>query len=177
MASRELTDEQQRVHGYLVSQGEKYSWLELWQRIMPARLQLLDAIDGVTDQQASSLTSADDWTILDALRHEVGVTRSTLHTIERLSGISASDPEQEEDPEELSFGELHHELLLNGTQFGTLANKLPEDIPLEQTESHFLFGDLHCRAWYIFQRIHDIDHVTQFQSIREALDFPDSLST
>ena len=81
MTSKELTEEQQRVHGYLVSQGEKYSWLELWQRVMPARLQLLDTLDGVTDQQANSLTSADDWTIVGEPRE---VQEKILEYQERL---------------------------------------------------------------------------------------------
>ena len=72
----------------------------------------------------------------------------------------------------MSFEELRCELMLNGTQFGTLAAALPEDAPLGSTAPHGTFGDLHCRAWYIFQRIHDADHVTQFRSIREAPDFP-----
>ncbi len=177
MTTEDLTPEQQRVHSYLMSQGEKYSWLELWPRVMSVRLQLLDAIDGVTEEQATARTSADEWTILEGLRHEVGVARSTLHTVERLSGVEVSDPGQERDPAELSLAQLCRELLLNSTQFGALAAKLPEDAPLEQTEPHGAFGELHCRAWYMFQRIHDADHVTQFRSIREAPDFPAGATT
>lgn len=172
--ARELTPEQQRVHGYLVSQGEKYPWLELWPRVLSVRLDLLAALDGVTAEQAEARTSADEWTIAEGLRHEIRVTRATLHTVERLSGVAISDPADERDPDELSFGELRSELARNGTQFGTLAAALPEDAPLEPTAPHGNFGDLHCRAWYIFQRIHDADHVTQFRSIREADDFPAS---
>jgi hypothetical protein len=172
MTTQELTKEQQRTRGYLLSQGEKYSWLELWPRVLSARLELLDAISGLTEAQAAAKTSADDWTILEGLRHEISVTRSTLHTVERLAGVSISDAARERDPEDLSLEELRRELLLNGTQFGTLAAALPEDAPLEPTAPHGNFGDLHCRAWYIFERIHDTDHVNQFRSIRNAPEFP-----
>lgn len=172
MTTSELTAEQLRVQGYLKSQGEKYSWLELWPRVMSARLALLDAVDGITEEQAEARTSADEWTIMEGLRHEVGVTRSTLHTVERLTGVEVSDADQERDASELSLAELRRELLLNSTQFGTLAAQLPEDAPLDQTAPHGNFGELHCRAWYLFQRIHDTDHVNQFRSIREAPDFP-----
>ena len=174
MTTMELTEEQQNVHNYLQGQGEKYTWLELWPRVMRPRLDLVAAIDGITADQAAAKTSADDWTILEGLRHEIGVTRATLHNVERLSGVTVSDLADEADPAELSFEELRDELMRNGTQFGTLAAALPEDAPLEPTARHGNFGDLHCRAWYIFQRIHDVDHVTQFRSIRDADDFPDA---
>ena len=172
MTTSELTAEQQRVHEYLISQGEKYSWLELWPKVLSVRLELLDAIAALSEAQATARTSADEWTILEGLRHEVSVTRGTLHNVERLAGITVSDASRERDPGELTFAELRRELLLNGTQFGTLAAQLPEDAPLEPTARHGNFGDLHCRAWYIFQRIHDVDHVKQFRAIREAPDFP-----
>ena len=172
MTTRELTSEQLRTQGYLKSQGERYSWLELWPRVMSARLALLDAIDGITEEQAEARMSADEWTIMQGLRHAVGSTRSTLHTVERLTGIEVSDAERERDAAELSLADLRRELLLNSTQFGMLAAQLPEDVPLDQTAPHGNFGDLHCRAWYLFQRIHDIDHANQFRSIREAPEFP-----
>ena len=177
MTTQELTPDQLRVHGYLTSQGEKYSWLELWPKVLAVRLQLIEALDGLTDEQVTARTSADEWTILEGLRHEIGVTRATLHTVERLAGVAVSDPAQERDPAELSPAELRRELLLNGAQFGTLAAALPEDASLEPTAPHGNFGDLHCRAWYLFQRIHDADHVTQFRTIREAPDFPAAVTT
>ena len=162
MTTSELSPEQLRVQGYLKSQGEKYSWLELWPKVMSARLALLDTIDGITEEQAQARTSADEWTIMEGLRHAV----------ERLTGVEVSDAGRERDASELSLVELRRELLLNSTQFGMLAARLPEDAPLDRTAPHANFGDLHCRAWYLFQRIHDTDHVNQFRSIREASDFP-----
>lgn len=174
MTTKELSAEQLQVHGYLTSQGEKYSWLELWPKVLAVRLQLIEAIDGLSEEQAAARTSADEWTILEGLRHEIAVTRGTLHTVERLAGVAVSAAARERDPAALSLAELRRELALNGTQFGTLAAALPEDAPIEATAPHGNFGDLHCRAWYIFQRIHDADHVTQFRAIREAPDFPAS---
>ncbi len=172
MTTQQLTEEQQNVHNYLRGQGEKYSWLDLWPRVARPRLDLLAQLDGITADQAEARTSADEWTIMEGLRHEIAVTRSTLHIVERLSGVTVSDPADEVDPAELSFEELRNELLRNGIQFGELAAALPEDADLEPTHPHGNFGDLHCRAWYIFQRIHDVDHVNQFRSIRESEDFP-----
>ena len=104
-------------------------------------------------------------------------SKMTQHTVERLTGVEVSDAGQERDASELSLVELRRGLLLNSTQFGMLAARLPEDAPLDRTAPHANFGDLHCRAWYLFQRIHDTDHVNQCRTIREAPDFPPEAAT
>ena len=58
MTTTELTPEQLRVQGYLKSQGEKYSWLELWPKGMAARVALLDGINGITEGRAGARPSA-----------------------------------------------------------------------------------------------------------------------
>jgi hypothetical protein len=34
------------------------------------------------------------------------------------------------------------------------------------------FGPLHCKAWYLFQRVHDIDHANQINAVKEAPGYP-----
>ena len=109
MTTQELTEEQQRVHGYLMSQGEKYSWLELWPKVLSVRLQLIDALDGLSAEQAEARTSADEWTIMEGMRHEIAVTRGTLHHVERLAGVAISDAAEERDPAEQPFEELRRD--------------------------------------------------------------------
>ncbi len=43
---------------------------------------------------------------------------------------------------------------------------------LEPTAPHPWFGELNCRAWYLFQRIHDTDHTRQIQAIKANPAFP-----
>ena len=140
MTTKELTEEQQRVHGYLMSQGEKYSWLELWPKVLSVRLQLIDALEGLSAEQAEARTTADEWTIMEGLRHEIAVTRGTLHLVERLAGVAISDAAQERDPADMSFEELRRELMLNGTQFGTLAAALPRTPRLARPRRTALSG-------------------------------------
>ena len=35
-----------------------------------------------------------------------------------------------------------------------------------------VFGELHARAWFLFQRTHDLDHVGQIEAIKAADGFP-----
>ena len=51
MTTQQLTEEQQNVHNYLRGQGEKYSWLDLWPRVLRPRLDLLAQLDGITAVQ------------------------------------------------------------------------------------------------------------------------------
>ena len=58
--------ERERLHGYLMAQGEKYRWLELWPRVVGARVALLDALSSVNEEQAGFRAAEDEWNIRDA---------------------------------------------------------------------------------------------------------------
>jgi hypothetical protein len=35
-----------------------------------------------------------------------------------------------------------------------------------------MFGDLRARAWYLFQRAHDLDHAGQIAEVKAAARYP-----
>jgi hypothetical protein len=37
---------------------------------------------------------------------------------------------------------------------------------------HFLFGELNCREWAAFQRVHDGDHAGQIEQVKSAPNYP-----
>ncbi len=43
---------------------------------------------------------------------------------------------------------------------------------LDVTAPHPWFGELNCRAWFLFQRVHDGDHTRQIQGIKAAPGYP-----
>ena len=49
---------------------------------------------------------------------------------------------------------------------------LPEPPSYVPTSPHGFFGELHGRAWFIFQRVHDIDHANQVNAIKETEGYP-----
>ena len=55
---------------------------------------------------------------------------------------------------------------------GALVAALPDDAPLDGTVDHDFFGGLHCKAWYLFQRVHDLDHAGQIAQIQAAPGYP-----
>ena len=177
MTTGELTEEQQRVRGYLLSQGERYSWYELWRRVAPARLQLLDALDGVTDEQAAFIPDEGEWSIGEVAQHILKGSRGNLALVERLAtgeDASSEGVEPPREPAELSIAEAREEILLSGVGLSALPLRLPEPPPLDPVAPHVFFGDLHCKAWYLFQRIQDTDHAGQITAAKAADGYPDA---
>jgi len=174
MTTRELTEDQQRIRSYIYAQGEKYSWYELLPRVLEPRLQLLQALDGVTDEQANMRPDAgvDEWTIREAMDHAVSVAHSSLRNVQRLALGGSDDSVYEEPPRPEAprpLTELRALLLQNTLDLIALPARLPADPPLEPKAVHGNFGDLHCKGWFIFFRVHEVDHVNQVNKIRQAL--------
>jgi hypothetical protein len=61
---------------------------------------------------------------------------------------------------------LRREYLGLCLEFAGLAARLSADAPVEPAYGHPFFGELHARAWFAFQRIHDLDHAAQIEAIR-----------
>ena len=57
-------------------------------------------------------------------------------------------------------------------EFAALPGRLPVPADLETTTQHAMFGPLNSRAWFLFQRIHDTDHVNQLAALRITEGFP-----
>ena len=71
-------EERQRVSGYLLSQGEKYGWLELWPRVVQGRLEFLEAIRDVNEKQGEFRPGEGDWTIREVAHHVLAGSHSHL---------------------------------------------------------------------------------------------------
>ena len=170
------TDERARIGGYLNSQGEKYTFTELWPRVVAGRLELLDALQGVSEQQAAFKPADDEWSIREVALHALNGSRGVARLVEPLAKGETPPQREQVDParEETArtLAELRAELLSDSVAFGALAQTLPEPASLERTALHIFFGELHCRGWYLFQRVHDQDHAGQIGGIKEVAGYP-----
>ena len=173
-------EERTRVSAYMTSQAEKYTWLELWPRVVAGRLEFLNAISRVTEEQAAWKPSADDWSIAEVAQHVLDGSRRTFELIQSLSQgrtpnltaqeIGGVDPEKRDA--ELSWEQLLSALTEDSITFATVTRDVPEPPNLERTAEHGFFGHLHGRAWYLFQRVHDQDHARQVAAIQEQDGYP-----
>ncbi len=146
--------------------------------MVAARLELLDTLDGVTDEQAAFKPSPDDWSIREVALHILRGSRGTRGLVERLSagetpatgGGRVFEPPKEET--EAPIASLREELLRDGVAWCVATEQLPPRPALEPTAPHPMFGELHARAWYLFERVHDLDHANQIKAVKAAPGYP-----
>jgi len=175
---RELTEEQQRVRGYLLGQSERYSWIELWPRVTEARLQLVEALRGVTDEQARFKPPDDGWSILEVADHITNNSRSVISLVQTLAigeqpqSREALRDERPASVEDQPIADLRTQLIELGMQLTGLVGRLPDPPSMTGEHDHVFFGPLHCKAWYLFQRVHDTDHANQINAVKQAPGYP-----
>ena len=80
-----MTPEEQRVREYLISQGEKYPFKELWIRAIAARLELIKEVSDVNQDQADFSFDKDEWTISEILEHVINSTSRVTDLISDLT--------------------------------------------------------------------------------------------
>ena len=165
------SDEGERVRSYLISQGERYTFAEIWVRFVKARIALIDSVAGIDQEQADFRPDVDEWSISEVLNHLVTSSEKVSEVVETLSrGVTPSpgriDPPREESS--LSIDDLRERLTLDSLKWSALVERLPPAPSTAPTAQHPFFGELHARAWLLFQRIHDTDHAGQVEKNKVA---------
>ncbi len=173
-SARELTEEEQRVRGYLVGQAEQRDWIELWPRAIAVRGALLQAIDQVTEEQADWSPGDEQWSIRQIAEHVLTASRRNLRLIEDLAAGRPEDVREPAAPAKLpgSFARLRIHLAEHSVKLASLPERLPPMVNLEMTSPHGNFGELNSRAWFLFNRVHDTDHLQQIEAIQAADGYP-----
>ncbi len=167
----------ERMHQYYVAQGERYSFTELWPRGTRARLELLDVLERVDDPEAEWSPSADMWSIKEVALHLLNSSRSVRRLVQNLAAGQTGDSSDIEPPRKTttaSMDELRAAIRDDGIEWSAAILELPQTPPLEPTAPHSMFGDLHARSWYLFQRTHDQDHRGQIDDVKNADGYPGS---
>jgi uncharacterized damage-inducible protein DinB len=169
-----MTSDSDRVRSYLISQTERYDWFQLWPRVVRARLDLLEALEGVTEEQARWRPEPDAWSIHECAAHLLRSSENARALIEGLVRGEAkrinADPPLESD--DASLAELRDALFEDSARFAAIVTSLPAEVDLVTTADHNRFGPLTGSQWFLFQRIHDTDHANQIRAVREAEGFP-----
>ncbi|SVA24810.1 uncharacterized protein METZ01_LOCUS77664, partial [marine metagenome] len=172
-----VTPEQERVRNYLIGQGRKYSFRELWKRMIKARLQLIDEVENTTQTQADFAYDSKEWTISEVAHHVVLSTESVARVVESLSigkNPDASGVEPSRIGADSGIEVLRDRILGGAVRWSAMTERLPDNPDLSFTARHDFFGELHAPAWYLFQRVHDLDHLNQIKSVKEQKDYPET---
>lgn len=173
-------DPRARVRGYLLGQAEKNDFAALWPRVMEQRGALLAAFAELTEEQAAFRPATGQgeaaWGAADLAQHLVASTRNVIAIVTALARGEAAP----KDPlgtlggaTYASFAEARRALIDVSFEFAALPGRLPDAPDTEATVEHGMFGPLNCRAWFLFQRVHDTDHLNQLATLRADGGFPE----
>jgi len=171
-----VTPEQDRIRNYLINQGSKYSFRELWKRMIKARLQLIEEVDNITQTQADFAYDSEEWTISEVSHHVVLSTERVAKVVEALSkgeNPDVSGVEPSRIGTDSGIETLRDKILRGAVRWSSMTENLPDNPDLSFTAKHDFFGELDARAWYLFQRVHDLDHLNQIKSVKEQKDYPE----
>jgi sulfur relay (sulfurtransferase) complex TusBCD TusD component (DsrE family) len=185
MATEAPSDVRERVTGYIKHQASKSNQAIL-DLVQKGHEQLMDGIDGVSDQQATFKPSADEWSVLDVMQHVVaakkGVARmcQALARGEQPAGIGGEGQEEGDLKKQdgvtgrayASLAEASAEAVKAHDELVAFVNSVSDESNTDTTFDHFLFGPLNCREWAVFQRVHDGDHGGQMDKVKAADGYP-----
>ena len=142
-----------------------------------SRIALIESVSDVDQEQADFRPDADEWSISEALSHLVTSSKRISEIVDALArgatpGIERIDPPREATSQ--SIDELQERLTLDSLRWSALVERLPPAQSTTLTAPHPFFGELHARAWLMFQRIHDIDHAGQVEKNKQAGGYPET---
>ena len=184
MPDQARSEEDARVRGYLVSQAERYDVLALWPRVIADRGAFLLALDRVTEEQARwrpSLAAGggagegEVWSILEVAQHALVWSRSVTAIVESLAAgrpAEAPPPGQLDPAVAATLEQARSALTAAAVHFAALPERLPVAADLAATAEHPQFGPLNYRAWFLFSRLHDGDHLRQVEVLKAAEGYP-----
>ena len=143
--------------------------------------QISGLLAGLSEEQARWKPGADDWCALELLQHVVTAKRGVARICTRLAaGEQIAGTGREGDEQDGVMGKQRLASLAEAREALDAAHAdllVFIDGPLatanvETRFNHFVFGDLTCREWAAFQRVHDGDHSNQIGQITSAPGYP-----
>jgi hypothetical protein len=146
--------------------------------------QIMGNLQSMSDEQARFKPAPDVWSALEVMAHVVTTKRGTARISERLArgevpagfGGEGEDNRSAQDgiaretfrsvAEASAAAQAGHDALL------AFVDSLSPETNTEARYNHFVFGDLNCREWAVFQRVHDGDHAQQLDQIKATDGYP-----
>ena len=166
-------DLKERVLSYIAHQSEKQPE-GIAGVVEQGHDQLVGLLEGLSDEQAAFKASAEDWSVLEVLRHFVGSKRGVARRCSVLARgeASASFEPADEVGAFASLSEARAALDAGHRELLSSMRAPTPDANVDVTFDHPFLGPLNCREWAVFQRVHDGDHAGQIEKIKAAAGFP-----
>jgi hypothetical protein len=168
----------QRVVSYMQYQGKKKSRDGLVEMVRTSQDRYIDVIGALDDEMAAKKPAPDEWSVRELTLHVISAQASVADIIARTSRGEPPSPPKEGQPRGAGmsqpdagrpFAELVDELrTMNATTIAAIES-MPETPDTSITPPHPFFGQLNCREWAVFQRVHDEDHIQHAGKILAAV--------
>ena len=166
-------EEQQKLQGYLRSQGAKLSAEQIRDRIQEAAEEFFAAVQNVAEPAARKAPAAGEWSLAEILDHVV-TTQERLTAI--IGGLVAG--RKPAAPMEigatsgiaaLPWAELVARLRRSQAALSALltANRHEPNVDLRVSEGYF--GDVNWKEYALILRLHYKDHAGQARKTQETL--------
>lgn len=132
---------------------------------------LLAIFSGCDEATAERGPGEGEWSLHELLRHVVSAERGVARVVAMLA--RGEKPERESLAgslgDEAPYGALIDELRTTNAAMLDAIRSLPADADTETTYAHPFFGELNCREWAVFQKVHDEDHSQHAGKILAAM--------
>ena len=165
--------ESERIRGYLIAQANKLSLPDLVEKVRIDCAPLREAGASVPAARFTERPAEGEWSAAEVWTH---VLEMSEHGARSITGILDSGTLPERTRDQIS-GETRG--LTTSEDYWAAYSAVREplyervlkakgDEHLDVKINHPIFGDFTWREWFLFMRVHDLDHMRQFQAISAA---------
>jgi hypothetical protein len=136
--------------------------------VADAQSRLLDTLSRHADADAARKPAPDGWSLRELLRHVVSSEAGVAAMVNRLAHGETSDAMRGTGSmidDDATYGAMLARLRATNEQLLAAIRSIPADAPLDVTSAHPFFGELNCREWAAFQKVHDEDHIQHADKI------------
>ncbi len=166
-----MTEEDDRVRGYIVAQANKLSIPDLVEKVRRDTLPLREVAATVPAAHWYERPASEDWSAAEVFTHILEMNENGTSSIIGIIETGAR-PERVRDQmtgatrEELRDSEQYWAAYIERREqllSHVLTAKGDEHLDVKIT--HPQFGAMSWREWLLFMRVHDLDHMRQLQSL------------
>jgi hypothetical protein len=167
-------EEVARVRSYLAAQAMKRTIPQLIETLQESRSQFNAVIATISDEDFYKTAIENEWSAAEVLEHVRIIAQRDIETIcfvlengetPVLFPYDFAHP----DPANATKQALLQAIEDLREQLIATVIKADPEAHLNITWKHSEFGEMHWREWFLFARVHTLDHVRQLQKISNAL--------
>jgi hypothetical protein len=162
-----------RVEAYIRREAEK-PIPDIAAMIGDSQARLLTCLAGVTAAESAVTTSDEPWSPRDLLRHVIASEDAVTHLVTHMARREAPPPRPGGigmmiDDDARSYESLVDQFRESIATNASVVAALETQADTTMTRAHPWFGELNCREWAVFQRVHDEDHIRHAGKMVEAI--------